>query len=100
MGLFKREKGDIEQPVRIHFRRLRHWHGPNAKHIAHWALQVGDYFYELAAPADDIAAIGDEECLSKDDGEQEEDEEGNEEDDNEADGESNREYENVGKRYQ
>lgn len=63
MGFFKNDKSAAVQPVKVHYRKLRGYHGPNAIKIAHWALQVGEYFYELAEPADDVAALVTEEDI-------------------------------------
>ncbi len=50
MGLFRSNLGSEAQTVKLHHRRLRNSPIPNFIEIGHWALQVGDYFYELAAP--------------------------------------------------
>ena len=56
-GLFHRDKGSEAQIIKLHHRRLRHSPTPNSIRLAHWALQVGDYFYELAAPPKDFVAL-------------------------------------------
>ena len=57
MGLFHRDIGSKAQVVKLHHRRLRHSPIPNTIRFAHWAIQVGDYFYELAAPPKDFVAL-------------------------------------------
>ena len=60
MGLFRhkaRHIGPVVQDVKIHYRKLRGVPLPNSARLAHWALQVGEYIYEIATPAKDIAVM-------------------------------------------
>ena len=57
MGVFRRDKGSKAQIIKLHHRRLRHTPIPNEIRFAHWALQVGDHFYEIAAPPKDFVAL-------------------------------------------
>ena len=57
MGLLHRNHGSEAQIIKIHHRRLRNTPLPNSARFAHWALQVGDYFYVVAAPPKDIVKL-------------------------------------------
>ena len=59
MGFRRRRSdwiGPVDQIVKIHYRKLRYNPIYNIPSVAHWALQVGEYIYELAAPAKAIFA--------------------------------------------
>lgn len=57
MGFFHSDIGSEPRIIRIHHRRLRNVPLPNSTRYAHWALQVGDYFYEVAAPPKDFLKL-------------------------------------------
>ena len=48
--------GLVDQVVKTHYRKLRINPLYNSVTVAHWALQAGEYMYEVAAPADAILA--------------------------------------------
>lgn len=102
MRLLPSDKGSKIQAIKIHHRRLRHLPTPNSIKFAHWALQVGDYFYEIAAPPKDFVEIEIEDKLIKalrSEDEEEEDEEQDDVEDSEEDNEGDPLFNANGETY-
>ncbi|KAL8818260.1 MAG: hypothetical protein Q9191_007981 [Dirinaria sp. TL-2023a] len=101
MGLFHSDIGSEAQTIKIHHRRLRNTPLPNSIRFAHWALQVGDLFYEVAAPPKDFIKLKIADELVKDlsdtkeEEEEEEEEDDDDDDDNDEDDDDDSDLDNL-----